>query len=108
MPSQDLQISVLDFKKLLKSSQAWVLDVRETQEWNLCRLPGAYHIPLNQLLRRMSEVPLDKMVIVYCHHGYRSMQAVMLLRAQGYENVKNLTGGIDAWAKLVDNSVKMY
>jgi adenylyltransferase/sulfurtransferase len=86
-----------------------LIDVREAEEWDTCRLPGAELIPLSQF-QRLAERKLDPAdtIVVYCHHGMRSLRAQSHLKALGYENVINLTGGIDAWSVQVDPTVKRY
>ena len=87
---------------------AVVVDVREQHEWDMGHLEGAKHIPLRQLQKRIDEVPRDQDVVVYCAVGGRSAHAVHFLRQSGYERVKNLIGGIKAWAKEIDPSVRVY
>ena len=85
-----------------------VLDVREPFEWEIAHLAGARHIPLGQLPARLSELEGHADIVVYCHHGTRSARAVEFLRAAGYAKVRNLTGGIDAWATQVDAETPRY
>jgi len=85
-----------------------VLDVREPFEWEIAHLAGARHIPLGQLPARLSELDGHADIVVYCHHGTRSARAVEFLRAAGYSKVRNLTGGIDAWATQVDAATPRY
>ena len=85
-----------------------VVDVRTDQEWAINRLPDAKHIPLDQLVARVSELDPKDEIVVYCHHGGRSAQAVGYLQSQGYERTHNLDGGIDAWAARVDSSMPRY
>ncbi len=85
-----------------------VLDVREPFEWEIAHLAGARHIPLGQLPARLSELDGHADIVVYCHHGTRSARAVEFLRAVGYSKVRNLTGGIDAWATQVDAETPRY
>jgi len=85
-----------------------VLDVREPFEWEIAHLAGARHIPLGQLPARLSELEGHADIVVYCHHGTRSARAVEFLRAAGYSKVRNLTGGIDAWATQVDAETPRY
>ncbi len=85
-----------------------VLDVREPFEWEIAHLAGARHIPLGQLPARLSELDGHADIVVYCHHGTRSARAVEFLRAAGYSKVRNLTGGIDAWATQVDAETPRY
>jgi adenylyltransferase/sulfurtransferase len=87
-----------------------LVDVREEEEFNICRLEWAELIPLGKLAQ---EAPIrlidkDKPVVVYCHHGMRSAYAADYLRNLGYEHVYNLTGGIDAWSDLVDPYIPRY
>ena len=85
-----------------------LLDVREEPEVALCRIAGAVHIPLAQLPLRHGELPCDRPVVVYCHHGGRSARAAQWLLQNGHEQVVNLTGGIDAWAIQVDQTMQRY
>jgi rhodanese-related sulfurtransferase len=85
-----------------------ILDVREPWEVEFCRLPDSIAIPLAQLPGQLSALPRDGMLVVLCHHGMRSQQAMQWLRANGVANAVNLTGGIDAWARLVDPSMRTY
>ncbi len=76
-----------------------LLDVREANEWNLFRIPGAVHLPLATVPERVSDaVPRDREVIVYCAGGTRSAVAADEMQQLGYTNVSSLAGGIRAWA----------
>ncbi len=85
-----------------------VLDVREPWEVEICRLPDSINIPLALLPGQLGTLPRDGTLVVLCHHGMRSEQAVHWLRANGVANAVNLTGGIDAWARLIDPSMRIY
>ncbi len=74
----------------------FVLDVRETDEWEAGHIPWAVHIPLGQLPARVGEVPTDVPVVVACRSGARSAQAVSFLTASG-RRAANLDGGMKAW-----------
>jgi len=78
---------------------ALLLDVREEWEWNEGRIPGAVHIPMNQVPARLEEIPADRDVYVYCKVGGRSARVVDYLRRHGRERSVNVSGGIDAWAE---------
>lgn len=85
-----------------------LLDVREPWEVEICRLPDSINIPLAALPGRLDALPRDGMLVVLCHHGMRSQQAAHWLRANGIANAVNLTGGIDAWARLIDPAMRTY
>jgi glyoxylase-like metal-dependent hydrolase (beta-lactamase superfamily II)/rhodanese-related sulfurtransferase len=104
----DLQISVEELKKKMDAGEKiLLLDVREPSEYKRANL-GAKLIPLGELTTRVSELDKRAEVIIHCHHGSRSMRAVEYLYDVGFENVKNLAGGIDAWSKKIDPKVPRY
>jgi rhodanese-related sulfurtransferase len=84
------------------------LDVREQVELEICRIEGAIHIPMGNIPERFEQLPKDKTIIVFCHHGMRSRTVQEYLEAQGFENLINLAGGIHAWAINVDPTIKQY
>lgn len=94
--------------KLSASSDILLLDVREPEEAALCRLPNSILIPMNELSMRQNELPDGKEIIVYCHHGIRSLNVARYLAHVGFENVANLQGGIDAWARQIDPTMARY
>jgi rhodanese-related sulfurtransferase len=86
-----------------------LLDVRTADERAVARIEPSLHIGLDEFLARVpQEVPRDADVVVYCHVGGRSAQAVMWMAANGWENARNLAGGIDAWSVEVDPEVPRY
>jgi len=85
-----------------------LVDVRQAYEYELCHLEGARLLPLGQLQARMGELDKEGEIVVYCHVGVRSTQAVSLLRRAGFRNVRNLQGGIDAWARTVEPEMPRY
>ena len=85
-----------------------LLDVREPWELDLCRFEGSLDIPLDELAGRVDEIPVDLPVIVVCHHGQRSANATQWLRANGRPAAINLRGGIDAWARRIDETMPIY
>ncbi|MEZ4269667.1 MAG: rhodanese-like domain-containing protein [Myxococcota bacterium] len=85
-----------------------LLDVRTPMEAEICSIEGSVLIPLQELQQRHAEVPRDAQVVVYCHHGMRSLQAAMFLKQQGVSQVRSLAGGIDLWSRTVDGSVPRY
>jgi phage shock protein E len=82
-----------------RSSDFYLLDVRTLGEYQQARLKGARLIPIDQLAKRLAEVPKDRPILVYCAVGSRSAQAVNYLARQGYPELYNLDGGIYAWAQ---------
>jgi rhodanese-related sulfurtransferase len=103
------QISPRDLKDRLDSpNPPVVLDVREPAEIAIARMPGAIEIPMNEVPRRLEEIPSEREVVVVCHHGMRSAQVASFLADRGRTGVLNLSGGIDAWSLQVDPSVRRY
>jgi adenylyltransferase/sulfurtransferase len=85
-----------------------LLDVREPFEKELADIPNSYSIPMEEIPARMSEIPKDKHIVVYCRNGIRSAQITRQLIQAGYQNIKNLRGGINAWADQVDPAIIQY
>jgi rhodanese-related sulfurtransferase len=76
---------------------AYVLDVREHDEWEAGHPPGAHHVPMMTIPGRLDELPRDETIVVLCRHGHRSAQVVGYLAARGFADVVNLDGGIVEW-----------
>lgn len=76
----------------------YLLDVREPEEWTAGHAPDAHHMPMMEVPARMAEVPTDTEVVVVCRSGGRSGQVVSYLIGNGWENVRNLDGGMQSWA----------
>lgn len=105
----ELEISAKELKKRLdQGEKLFILDVREPHEYEICRLPGAKLIPLNQLATRIHELDRSWEIVAHCRSGVRSAKAVKFLREAGFEKVKNLKGGILAWSDEVDPTVPKY
>lgn len=85
-----------------------LLDVREEGEVAYAHIDEHTHIPMNLIPIRHNELPDDLPIVVYCHHGMRSMQVAMFLEHAGFTDVYNLSGGIDAWSIHIDPSVARY
>jgi len=85
-----------------------VVDVREPWELARCALPEVVHVPMRELPGRLGELPRERDVIVVCHHGVRSRQLGSFLEDQGFRSVYNLAGGVDAWAREVDPTMRKY
>ena len=77
---------------------AYLLDVREPDEWAAGHAPHAHHMPMMEVPARIAEIPDDTEVVVVCRSGGRSGQVVSYLMGNGWDNVRNLDGGMQAWA----------
>lgn len=87
-----------------------LLDVRNPDEHAIAAIAGSRLIPLGELFGRVHELAdwRDEEIVVFCHHGMRSQQAIGFLKQAGFDKLTNLTGGIDAWSVSVDDSVARY
>lgn len=90
------------------AAMPFVLDIRETWEIERASIPGTHHLPMSQIVARISELDPNQPVICMCHHGGRSMQVGAWLETQGFVHVTNLTGGIEAWSLEVDATTPRY
>ena len=93
---------------LRENPDSILLDVREQEEHAFCSIKGNLHIPLGTLAENLSVLKSDFPVIVYCHHGIRSLAAVRVLRAKGLARASSLLGGIDRWSLEIDSSLPRY
>jgi adenylyltransferase/sulfurtransferase len=85
-----------------------VIDVREKHEREICSIPGTLHIPSAQLAGRLSEFDRSQEIVVHCRSGGRSGRAVAMMREKGFENARNLKGGVIAWVTEIDPSQPKY
>ncbi len=85
-----------------------LLDVREPWEFAICHIRDALSVPMNAIPSRLAELDPDRPVVVICHHGGRSAQVGAFLERNGFSDVRNLTGGVAAWARTVDLSMPTY
>ena len=107
-----LEISVQETQRLLADGNAdlRLIDVRDPDEYAYCRLPGSELIPLLTLPADAAARLPDKAarILVYCHHGMRSLRAVEALRQLGYTNARSVAGGIDRWSQEIDPATPTY
>jgi rhodanese-related sulfurtransferase len=82
---------------IMQNSQMLVLDVRTVGEYRQVRLADSHLIPIDQLSRRLAELPVDRPILLYCAVGYRSVEAARYLARQGFSSIYNMYGGISAW-----------
>ena len=93
-----------------RGESIYLVDVRQPWEHELARLPDDILVPLDELADRADEItpPAGALVVAYCHHGIRSLNAAAILMQLGHGKVASLAGGIDAWSQLIDPSVARY
>lgn len=107
LETEDISVSDLARQLEINADNLQLIDVREAYERDICHI-GGLHIPLSQLPDRLTNIDKNKSTVIYCRSGVRSSKACQLLRQAGFENVKNLTGGILAWIDSVDDSLIRY
>jgi adenylyltransferase/sulfurtransferase len=104
-----LEISVTELnEKFQRGERPVLIDVREPYEYEIAQIPHAKLIPMDEIPAHLSELPRDEEIILHCRSGMRSQKVLEYLQSQGYTNLKNLKGGILAWAEEVDPSVPQY
>ncbi len=105
-----LEITPSEVKDLIDSGvPVRLIDVREPAEHDICRITGARLIPMQSIPEHVNELDTaDSAIVVFCHHGVRSLSVVDWLRRQGLENCQSMTGGIDLWSTQVDETVPRY
>jgi len=89
-------------------AKPYLLDVRESWEFEKCHIDGAQLMPMSTIPARVAELKRDEDIVVICHHGGRSFQVAMFLEQQGFSRLHNLNGGVDAWALQVDTTMARY
>jgi len=106
----DYEISPEEVKNVGERKEPFtLLDVREPWEHQTARIEGATLIPMSDIPSRAhQELDPEEHIIVYCHHGVRSMNVTAWLRQQGFEKAQSMAGGIDAWSRSVDGKVPVY
>jgi molybdopterin/thiamine biosynthesis adenylyltransferase/rhodanese-related sulfurtransferase len=102
-------ITARELAELKESGADFLLvDVREPAEWEIVRIPGAQLIPKGDLPSRLSELPQDKPIVLYCKTGVRSAEALATLKGAGFSTAKHVQGGVTAWATQVDKGLPVY
>ena len=96
-------------ERIKKAEDIFILDVRNLNEYETCRIEGSVLIPMSNIPTNIKHIPKDKTVVVYCHHGFRSASVIEYLsQNHGFINLQNLTGGINAWANEIDETMAIY
>ena len=107
----NLQITAQELaEKLRLDNPPHLLDVREVEENQFAALPNSTLIPLGELAMRVEEIEdwKEEEIVVYCHHGIRSLNAISQLKHFGFSKLRNLAGGIDRWSTDVDPGLPRY
>jgi rhodanese-related sulfurtransferase len=106
----DYEISPEELKTRADRGEKFtLLDVREPWEYQTARIEGATLMPMGDVPSRAhQELDPEEHIVVYCHHGVRSMNVTAWLRQQGFEKAQSMAGGIDAWSRTVDGKVPLY
>jgi rhodanese-related sulfurtransferase len=106
----DYEIDPESVQKMSKGGESFtLLDVREPWEFETARIEGAKLMPMGDIPSRANqELDPEDHIVVYCHHGVRSMNVTAWLRQQGFETAQSMAGGIDAWSRRVDPKVPVY
>lgn len=107
-----LETTVAEVQRRLATGEVKLLDCREPLEYQTARIEGAALIPMREVPARLPEIETlaegAAALVVYCHHGVRSLNVAQWLRQQGVENVQSMAGGIDHWSVTVDPAVPRY
>lgn len=102
-------ISAEELKTKLDAGEKPVLlDVREAWEFETCHIDGSINISMSNVQQMFDKLNTDEETVVICHHGMRSFQVASYLEGNGYVNIINLEGGVDAWARSVDKNMPQY
>lgn len=109
MSDQAPEVTVEELKQAMdEGRKPFLLDVREAHELRLSKLDYDAHIPMDLVESRLDELDRDAEIVVICRTGNRSGAITELLRANGFAKAKNLVGGMNAWAKKIDRSMRQY
>jgi rhodanese-related sulfurtransferase len=105
----DWELTAAELKQKLDAHADLVLlDVREPFERATAAIEPSLHIPMGDIPSRVQELDPDKHIVVYCHHGVRSLNVTSWLRQQGFETVQSLRGGIDRWSREINPKIPLY
>jgi len=105
----DFEISAADAQSLLNDQKARFIDVREPWEVETAHIDGSLVMPMGEVpARAHQELDPDERLVIFCHHGQRSLNVAVWLRNQGFEQAQSMRGGIDAWSAELDPTVPRY
>jgi rhodanese-related sulfurtransferase len=107
-----LETTVRDVKRRIDAGESVVfIDVREPEEYAIATIQGSELVPMRSVpanLQSLEAKAEDAALVIYCHHGIRSLQVANWLREQGVEDCQSMAGGIDAWSLEIDPSIPRY
>jgi rhodanese-related sulfurtransferase len=107
-----LETTVRDVKRRIDDGEKLVfIDVREPEEYAIAKIQGSELVPMRSIpanLQSLDAKADDAALVIYCHHGIRSLQVANWLREQGLEDCQSMAGGIDAWSQEIDPSIPRY
>ena len=92
----------------LEKAQPLLVDVREPWEFDICNIDGSVNIPMGQVPQQLAAIDAADEAVIICHHGIRSQQVIHYLESQSVENLINLDGGVDGWAREIDTDMALY
>ena len=105
---KDLEITPRETADLLKQGKIKLLDVRTPEEYSIAKVEGSLLVDQSLAQEIMQTWPKDSAIVTMCHHGVRSLDAAAYLRGHGFANTRSMSGGIEAWAVLIDSSIPRY
>jgi rhodanese-related sulfurtransferase len=105
----NIEITPRDTKELLaREKEVLFLDVREPWEYDTAHIDGSVLIPMREIPGNLQRIENSDQIVVFCHHGMRSLDVAAWLRTQGVEGVRSMAGGIDRWSTEIDPTVPRY
>jgi|SRR5579871_3561267 len=109
MDDNSLEIAPVELKQILdRRDKILLVDVREPWEFDIAHIADSKLIPMGSVPANLQSIDSGDPVVCYCHHGMRSLDVAVWLRAQGVENARSLAGGIDRWSLEIDQKVPRY
>jgi rhodanese-related sulfurtransferase len=108
-PSSDIEITPRQVREMQSRGAAFLfVDVREKWEYETSRIEGAVLIPLREIPASLPKLAGAGDIVLFCHHGIRSLDAAAWLREQGIESARSMSGGIDQWSREIDPKIPFY
>jgi rhodanese-related sulfurtransferase len=105
----NIEIAPRDVKELLaRDDKVLFVDVREQWEYDRAHIEGSVLIPLGEIPSNLARLENAEQVVLFCHHGMRSLDAAAWLRSQGVESARSMAGGIERWSAEIDPQVPHY